>query len=114
MDNQHKFDALNSDLAQPGACTQKIKLYLRKNVTHSLHRPKQENFSRRSIISYYPGQIIQFDLIDMQKYSTNNNEFNYILVVIDCFSKYLWCVALKTRSAFETSTGLRTIFYKMK
>jgi L-rhamnose mutarotase len=114
VDNQEKFDTLYSDLAQPGAYTQKIKLYLRKNETHSLHRPKRKKFPRRSIITHYPGQIIQSDLIDMQKYSTNNNGFNYILVVIDCFSKYLWCIALKNKSAFETSTGLRTIFSKMK
>jgi hypothetical protein len=112
--NQHKFDTLYSDLAQPGAYTQTIKLYLRKNETHSLHRPKRKKFPSRSIITHYPGQIIQSDLIDMRKYSTNNNRFNYILVVIDCFSKYLWCVALKNKSAFETSTGLRTIFSKMK
>ena len=101
-------------MSQPGAYTQKIKLYLRKNETHSLHRPKRKKFPRRRIITYYPGQIIQSDLIDMQKYSTHNNGFNYILVVIDCFSKFLWCIALKNKTALETSTGLRTLFSKMK
>ena len=114
MDNQQKFNTLYSDLSQPGAYTQKIKLYLRKNETHSLHRPKRKKFPRRRIITYYPGQIIQSDLIDMQKYSTHNNGFNYILVVIDCFSKFLWCIALKNKTALETSTGLRTLFSKMK
>ena len=114
LNNQDKFDSLYSDLAQPGAFTQKIKLYLRKNQTHSLHRPKRKKFPRRRIITHFPGQIIQSDLIDMQKYSNKNNGFNYILVVIDCFSKFLWCYALKNKSGLRTSFGLRTIFSKMK
>ena len=114
LNNQDKFDSLYSDLAQPGAFTQKIKLYLRKNQTHSLHRPKRQKFPRRRIITHFPGQIIQSDLIDMQKYSNKNNGFNYILVVIDCFSKFLWCYALKNKSGLQTSFGLRTIFSKMK
>ena len=114
LSNQEQFDSLYSDLAQPGAFTQKIKLYLRKNKTHSLHRPKRKKFPRRRIITHFPGQIIQSDLIDMQKYSNKNNGFNYILVVIDCFSKFLWCVALKNKSGLETSMGLKNIFSKMK
>ena len=114
LNNQSQFDTLYSDLAQPGAYTQKIKIYLRNNVTHSLHRSKRKKFPRRRIISHFPGQIIQSDLIDMQKYSTKNNGFNFILVVIDCFSKFLWCVPMKNKSAKETSLGLRSIFSKMK
>ena len=46
-------------------------------------------------MTHYPGQIVQSDLIDMQKFSTKNSGYNYILVVIDCFSKFLWCVPLR-------------------
>ena len=89
-DRQKQFDALYSDLSQPGAFTSKIRRYLRQNVVHSLHKNKRRNFPRRKIITYYPGNIIQSDLIDMQKYSSSNSGFNFILVVIDCFSQKLW------------------------
>ena len=65
-------------------------------------------------MTYYPGQIVQSDLIDMQKYSQKNSGFNYILVVIDCFSKFLWCVPLKNKTAKETGTGLRSILNSMQ
>ena len=83
-------------------------------MTHSLHRPKRIKFPRRRIITHFPGQIIQSNLIDMQKYSTKNSGFNFILVVIDCFSKFLWCVPIKNKNAKKTSLGLRTIFSQMK
>ena len=74
-------------------------MYLRKNETHSLHRPKRKKFPRRKIMTHYPGQIVQSDLIDMQQFSRVNSGFNYILVVIDCFSKFLWCIPLRTKTA---------------
>ena len=101
-------------MAQPGSFTDKIRLYLRKNQTHSLHKSKRKKFPRRRIITYFPGQILQTDLIDMQKFSTQNSGFNYILVVIDCFSKFLWCAPIKNKTAVLTADGLKIIFSKMK
>ena len=113
-DRQKQFDALYSDLSQPGAFTSKIRRYLRQNVIHSLHKSKRRNFPRRKIITYYPGNIIQSDLIDMQKYSSSNSGFNFILVVIDCFSKKLWTRPLKSKRGSETANSLRSIFESMK
>ena len=90
VNKQNDFDRLYKDLTQPGAFTEKIKRYLRQNVPHSLHKPKRKIFPRRRIITHYPGQIIQSDLIDMQRLTTKNSGFKFILVVIDCFSKKLW------------------------
>jgi hypothetical protein len=91
LNEQDEFDKLYKDLSRPGAFTYKIKLYLRRNQTHSLHRPKRKIFPRRKIVTHYPGHIVQSDLINMQKFSANNSGYSYILVVIDCLSKYLWC-----------------------
>lgn len=101
-------------MIQPGSFSNKIAMYLRKNETHSLHRPKRKKFPRRKIMTHYPGQIVQSDLIDMQQFSRVNSGFNYILVVIDCFSKFLWCIPLRTKTAKDTGSGLRSIFNSMK
>ena len=87
LDGQAYFDKLYSDLTQPGAYTNKLLKYLRRNKTHSLFKRKRRKFPRRRIITRYPGNIVQSDLIDMQKFSGSNSGYNYILVVIDCFSK---------------------------
>ena len=113
-DGQYHFDQLYKDLTQPGAYTNKLLRYLRNNRIHSLHRPKRKIFPRRKIITRYPGNIIQSDLIDMQKYSTKNSGYNYILVVIDCFSKKLWTRSLKSKRGDETAQALRSIFLSMR
>ena len=89
-------------------------MYLRKNKVHSLHKPIRKKFPRRKIVTQFPGQIVQSDLIDMQKYSSKNSGFNFILVVIDCFSKKLWTYSLKSKRGKETADGLRHIFLQMK
>ena len=100
-------------MVQPGAYTRKILHYLRKNRTHSLHKKVIKKFPRRKIITHYPGQIAQSDLIDMQKFSNSNSGFNYILVFIDCFSKKLWVEPLKSKSGHETANALRQILNRV-
>ena len=114
LDGQAYFDNLYSDLTQPGAYTNKILKYLRRNKTHSLFKRKGRKFPRRKIITRYPGNIVQSDLIDMQKFSGSNSGYNYILVVIDCFSKKLWTRPLKTKRGQETAEALRSILESMK
>ena len=101
-------------MTQPGAYTNKILKYLRKNETHSLFKRRRNVFPRRRIITRYPGNIVQSDLIDMQKFSGRNSGYNFILVVIDCFSKKLWTRPLKTKRGDETANALRSILESMK
>ena len=88
--------------------------YLRRNTTYSLFRRKRRKFPRRKIITRFPGNIVQSDLIDMQKFSGSNSGYNYILVVIDCFSKKLWTRPLKTKRGQETAQALRSILESMQ
>ena len=112
-DKQKAFDIVYSDLQQPGSFSSKIKRYLENNKTHSLHKAVRKNFKRRKIITHYPGQIVQMDLIDLQKFSTSNSGYHWILVALDCFSKRLWLRALKKKEATETANAIRSIFYDM-
>jgi len=112
-DKQKAFDTVYSDLQQPGSFSRKIIRYLRKNKTHSLHKSVRKNFKRRRIITHYPGQIVQMDLIDLQKFSGSNSGYRWILVALDCFSKKLWMRALKRKEGGETATEMRSIFHDM-
>jgi hypothetical protein len=49
------------------------------------------------------------DLIDMSKYASNNDEFAYILVVIDIFSKYTWLRPLKNKKGNAVSRAFGEI-----
>ena len=119
--NLTEFDKNFANLEQPGAYSRKILHYikhkekeLRKNQVYSLHGPRRKKFPRRKLVVYYPGQIIQMDLVDMQKISTKNKNFKYILMIIDCFSKKVWAEPLKSKSGGEVAGKIKTVFENMK
>ena len=66
-------------------------------LSQQLHKPKRVNFERRRVISNHIDHIWGIDLITMIKYAKQNNNYKYILTVIDFFSKYSWCCPLKIK-----------------
>jgi hypothetical protein len=50
------------------------------------------------------------DLIDYHKISFHNKGFNWILLVIDCFTKFIWAVPLKKKDGPKCANGLNDIF----
>jgi hypothetical protein len=49
------------------------------------------------------------DLIDMQHYAKDNDNFRFILTVIDVFSKFGWMRALKNKTGIEVAHALNDI-----
>ena len=70
-------------------------------LSQESHKPKRVNFERRRVISNHIDHIWGIDLITMIKYSKQNNNYKYILTVIDFFSKYSWCYPLKNINSNE-------------
>ena len=102
------------DLEQPGSFSRKIARYLRKNQTHSLHKPRRKKFKRRRIVVHYPYQIVQMDLIELRQISGSNKGYNYILLVIDLFSKKIWLRKMKTKTGRETADSIKSVIADME
>ena len=83
-------------------------------LSQELHKPKRINFERRRVISNHIDHIWGIDLITMIKYSKQNNNYKYILTVIDFFSKHSWCYPLKNKNYNEIINSFKDIFKKSK
>ena len=83
-------------------------------LSQELHKPKRVNFERRRVISNHIDHIWGIDLITMIKYSKQNNNYKYILTVIDFFSKHSWCYTLKNKNSNEIINSFKDIFKKSK
>ena len=83
-------------------------------LSQELHKPRKINFERRKVISNHIDHIWGIDLITMIKYSKQNKNYKYILTIIDFFSKYSWCYALKTKKSEEIINSFKDIFKKSK
>ena len=83
-------------------------------LSKELHKPKRVNFERRRVISNHIDHIWGIDLITMIKYAKQNNNYKYILTVIDFFSKYSWSYPLKSKTSNEIINSFKDIFKKSK
>ena len=50
--------------------------------------------------------------MEMKEFSEHNDDYNYLLCVIGCYSKYAWCEKLKTKAGQETARAFEQIFNK--
>lgn len=89
-----------------------ISTWLLKQRTYTLHKPKRNKFRRNGYEVNNIGDLWQADLIDMQAFSAINNDYKYILAVVDAFSKYSWCIPLKQKTASEIIAAFSDIFKK--
>lgn len=70
----------------------------KETVVNEIHKQARKNFPRRHVIMRDIDDLWQADLIDMQSYSKENNNYKYILAVIDTFSKHAWVHPLKQKN----------------
>lgn len=84
--------------------------WLQKQKTFTLHRDRRVKFSRNHYNITNMDDLWEMDLIDMQSLSRSNAGFKYILAVIDCFSKYAWCIPIKRKVPDEIIRAFNVIF----
>ena len=84
----------------------------KKELAKELLRPKLRRFPRRKIFSPNVDRIWTMDLMVVEKYSKQNKNYKYILVVLDIFSRFAWARPLKTKTGKEVTDALRDIFTK--
>ena len=87
-----------------------VKQYLDSQNVFTLHKPIRKKFERRKIFVYRIDEQWQADLVDMQLYSKENEGYNHMLTVIDCFSRFAFAKILKNKSGDEVKNAFQSIF----
>lgn len=88
----------------------KFNTEVKRQVVEELHKPARINFKRRRVILKSLNDLYQADLIEMLPYSKENKGYKYILIIINCFSKFVWAFPIKNKSALEVSKNFEKIF----
>lgn len=81
----------------------------KEQVVNELFKPVIRKFRRCRTIIKGLDDLWQADLAEFRSYSESNRGHNYALVVIDCFSKYLWTRPLKTKTATEVCAAMTDV-----
>lgn len=87
---------------------------VREDVINELHRSARKNFPRRRVIIKGLNDLLQIDMAEMRAYAKVNKGFKYILVVINVFSKFVWCEPVKNKTAKEVTSAMEKILKRMK
>ena len=89
----------------PKVTLKKVNEFLKSQDAYTLHKKTRKPKYRRTLV-FKPRDLWQIDLLDMQKYSKENDGYRYICVIIDCFSRYVWVKPLKNKTGKATVKAL--------
>lgn len=92
----------------------RIKRWLAEQDVYTKFRPIRTEFKRLPIYSSSIGYQWEADLIDMNKYKKENENYTFILLCIDTFSKKVWTKPLKTKNGKEVAQAFDEIFKENK
>lgn len=87
---------------------------IKEDVVNELHKPARKHFKRRRVIVKGLNDLFQADLVEMIPYAKINRGYKYILVVINVFSKFVWCKPVKNKSGKEITAAMQEILTKIK
>ena len=83
-------------------------------LAEELHKPIKRKFNKRRVLVSGIDKIWAADLADMTALNKDNEGVNFLLLIIDIFSKYGWIVPLKNKKGETVANALKTIFKERK
>ena len=78
-------------------------------LAKEVFNPQITKFRRERIIPLYKDETWSADLIDKSSLSKYNNNYKFILTVIDIFTKYAWAIPLKNKSGLSITNGFKIV-----
>ena len=83
----------------------KVKQFLAGQPAYTLYRPARKNYPRRKIIAHWAGEVFQIDIMVMQRFNSEN-DYSYVLLGYDSYTRYVLAVPLKTRKPGDVQDAL--------
>ena len=107
-DPRRGYTGINDIVQKTGIPKKDVEKWLESQDTYTLHKPIRHRFPTRRVIVNGIDDQWQADLVEMRNYKDRG--YNYILTVIDVFSKYAWAVPVKRKTGEEISNSFEKIF----
>jgi len=75
-----------------------VKKWLSAQDAYTFHKPARLRFHRRKTFSVGIDDLWQADLVDLTFLSRHNDNYCFLLTIIDVFIKYAWVLPLRNKS----------------
>ena len=83
----------------PTVTRKEIRKWAERNLSYSLHKPSRRNFEQNKVYTPEIDSLWDTDLAFVQDSAKETDGLNYLLVIIDVLSKYLWVRPIKNKTA---------------
>jgi transposase InsO family protein len=103
------LDKLRAALKQKTKTPEGYRAWLEKQDAYTLHKPVRKRFPRNPYSVNNIMDVWECDLVDVQALSKFNNNYKYLLTVIDVFSKFLHIVPLKSKTGPTVTSAFKSI-----
>ena len=113
-DVEEALNKLYTSLTSPAAFSAALEQFVSQKRSLSLHKKRRKIFPRRKFITHQANDLIMGDLIFYEGFKSSNDNFKYLLTVIDTFSRKAWIRPLKSKSAEAVAQKLDEIIATMK
>ena len=81
----------------------------RRKVVEELHKLARRNYPRRKFEVRGYDETWQADLVEMIPYAEENEDYRYMLTVIDVFSKMAWAVPVKRKNGEDVTVAMESV-----
>jgi|SRR5277367_3214980 len=88
----------------------RVKKWLQGERTYTLHKPPPPKFPRNRVLAYDRNELWEADLAQMLTEAPVNDNYKYILTVIDVLTKFAYAIPLKNKTPEEIIRGFRQVF----
>ena len=97
-----------------GIAVKRAKRVLAHELGYTLHKPARRRFPTLRVLVFGPDEQWAADLVDVQQLKRHNKGVNYLLTVVDVFSKYAWVVPIKQKTGLQVASALADLFKTSK
>lgn len=103
---------LYDKLKHKGVKLKDIKAFIANQETYQLNKQATKINHYFPIVAKEENEIFQVDLADMSDISTTNNNYKWILCVIDVFTRKAYVMPLKNKTSANVTAGMKQILNK--
>lgn len=109
-DPETGFCGVRELMRKTGLSRKEVTEFLHQQDVYTRHKPLISKFKRRRTYVSHIDDQWQADLLFLKPFSRYNDGKNYLLTVIDIFSKYAWAEPISRKTGEEVTKAFKKIF----
>ena len=107
------FNSLWNSLQQAGRTDitkSQVRKFLKSILAYTIHRPQRHKYKTQRYFIGNIRQLDQLDLADLGRFKDYNDGVTFLLVKVDCFSRFMCVQPLLRKTAKEMVKALEKIY----